>query len=283
MSKLSHFTQSRLIHIKGKLYSFDDLWIMAIVNLSEDSFFQNHASLDQKSLLNHTENLILSGVNIIDVGAASTKPNAQSIISEVEIKKLSNFISSIKKEFPEILISIDSLSDETISFAIDEGADIVNDISGGKLSDSTFKKIVQHNLAYILTYNRGGKINTVKDRNEENILSDALIFLSEKLNFLATLDLVDIIIDPGFGFNKSLDDNFQLLKQAGNLSILEKPILYGLSRKSMIYKTLNISPEEGLLGTVALHTFAAMNGANIFRVHDVYESLQLKKLISKLI
>lgn len=274
--------QSDLIHIKGKLYRFDDLWIMAIMNLSEDSFFEHYTRKTDKSLLNHAEQLILNGANIIDIGAVSTRPEAPNISSSDEIKKIGSTISLLKKTFPSVLISADTFSEKTINFVIDEGADIINDISGGAITESCISHISQHKLGYILTYNRGGKKNNVLTRQLDSIISDALLFFSEKLQIFTKNNLIDIILDPGFGFNKSLEDNFKLLKESENLKILERPILYGLSRKSMIYKTLNISVEEALNGTTILNTFAACKGANILRVHDVAEARQLKTLLSSL-
>lgn len=274
--------QTDLIHIKGKLYHFDELWIMAIVNLSEDSFFQHFSGKSDLSLLNHVENLISNGAKIIDIGSVSTRPNAPKISSNEEIKKLGTSISLIKRTFPSLLISVDSVSEDTISHAINEGADIINDISGGAISDACISMISKNKLGYILTYNRGGKENNLKQESTENIPSDALLFFSEKLEYLARFNLVDVLLDPGFGFNKSIEDNFNLLRQSEFLKILEKPLLYGLSRKSMIYKTLGISPEQALNGTSILNTYAVINGAKIIRVHDVLEAQQLKKLIAKL-
>ncbi len=274
--------QSRLIHIKGKLYTFNDLWIMAIINLSHESFFEHHKKLSDPSLIGHVENLISDGADIIDIGALSTRPNAELLSEKEEIKRFSTIISSLKKAFPSTLLSIDSCNNETISFAIDEGADIINDISGGMLSNDTFKKIARNNLAYILTYNRGGKYNRKIEKSHENIVGDSLLFFSEKLAQLANLNVVDILIDPGFGFNKSLQDNFKLLKHASNLNILQRPTLFGLSRKSMIYNSLETTPENALNGTSVLNTFASLNGANILRVHDVTEATELKKLLSLL-
>lgn len=274
--------QTDLIHIKGKLYHFDELWIMAILNLSEDSFFQHFSGKSDNSLLTHVENLISNGAKIIDIGSVSTRPNAPKVPSKEEINKLGSSISTIKKKFPSVLISIDSIAEETHSFAINEGADIINDISGGEISESIISSIVKNKLAYILTYNRGRKENLVKNESTENILSDSLLFFSEKLEFFAQHDLYDIVLDPGFGFNKSLEDNFNLLRHSEFLKILERPMLFGLSRKSMIYKTLEIKVEEALNGTNILHTYAHLKGANILRVHDIVQAKQLKMLLSKL-
>ncbi|HBW86318.1 MAG TPA: dihydropteroate synthase [Crocinitomicaceae bacterium] len=274
--------QTDLIHIKGKLYHFDELWIMAILNLSEDSFFEHFSGKSDNSLLTHVENLISNGAKIIDIGSVSTRPNAPKVSSKEEIKKLGSSISTIKKKFPSVLISIDSIAEETHSFAINEGADIINDISGGEISESIISSIVKNKLAYILTYNRGRKENLVKNESTENILSDSLLFFSEKLEFFAQHDLYDIVLDPGFGFNKSLEDNFNLLRYSEFLKILERPMLFGLSRKSMIYKTLEIKVEEALNGTNIFHTYAHLKGANILRVHDIVQAKQLKMLLSKL-
>lgn len=275
--------QTDLIHIKGKLYNFDELWIMAIVNLSEDSFFQHFSEKSDSALLNHVENLISNGANVIDIGAVSTRPNAPAILSSEEIKKLGNSIATIKKTFPSLIISVDTFSEDTISHAINDGADIINDISGGTISESCIALIAKYKLGYILTYNRGGKVNNSLNESKENILSDALLFFSEKLDYFARNNLVDVILDPGFGFNKSIEDNFQLLRQSQFLKILDKPLLYGLSRKSMIYKTLDISPNQALIGTSILNTYSVLIEAKIIRVHDVYEAQQLKKLSAKLV
>jgi len=275
--------QTDLIHIKGKLYNFDELWIMAILNLSEDSFFQHFSGKSDISLLNHAENLIYNGAKIIDLGAVSTRPNAIKFSTKDEIKKIGESISMIKKTFPSVLVSVDTFSEETIHFAIEEGADIINDISGGEISELCIANIARNKLAYILTYNRGGRENKVKEASVNNILIDSLLFFSEKLDFFAKQNLVDVILDPGFGFNKSMEDNFKLLRQSEYLNILNKPLLFGLSRKSMIYKTLETSPDEALNGTSILNTFSVMFGANIIRVHDVVEAQQLKKLVAKLL
>ena len=274
--------QSNLIHIKGKLYSLDELWIMAILNLSQNSFYEHFDSKSTKQLLKHVEGLMNNGIAILDIGAVSTRPNSESIPDQDEKKMFSNIISTIKKTFPELLLSVDTSSELTIEHVMNEGADIINDVSGMQLGDEILNKIGSNKLAYILTYNKGGKFNTIKTENSDDILSDALLFISNKLNKLSAHHINDVIVDPGFGFNKSLADNYNLLKQSSIFTILNKPILYGLSRKSMIYNLLETTAEGALNGTTVLNTFAVLNGAQILRVHDTKEAIELKKIASML-
>ncbi len=260
------------LNIRGQLYNLDKPKIMGILNITPDSFYDGGKYSNVSEQLRRVEQMLNEGVNFIDIGAQSSRPGATELGTEAELKLLEPSINSIRKRFPEVIISIDTWYSEVAKTAHNLGADIINDISGGQFDNNMFETINEIQLPYILMHT-GGKPSNMQDKPQyDNILKEVIFFMSKQIDKLNHIGVNDIIIDPGFGFGKTLEHNYELLKNLNYFSILEPPLLVGISRKSMIYKTLNKSPQEALNGTTALHFKALEGGADILRVHDVKEA-----------
>lgn len=275
--KSTVFQKSRFLNIKGRLHDFGQPKIMGILNITPDSFYQTSRIASETALLQRAEEMIAAGADILDLGASSTRPAADIQTAEAELQRLGQSISLLKKHFPQTLISLDTYYGAVAQTGIDQGADLINDISAGQFDPTLWPVVAAAKVPYILNYNRASQNNAATSfLTQKGIVSDALSFLSEKRAALQELGCTDILIDPGFGFGKSLAENHELLQKLEHLHLLGAPILVGVSRKSMITKVLDCSPEEALNGTSILHTLAYTKGARIFRVHDV---AQVKELI----
>jgi dihydropteroate synthase len=280
MTKIHQFNQNRFINLKGNLYDLNSPKIMGIINCTSDSFYSESRKTQTDEILKTIESMLENGVDIIDIGGASTRPNAEIPSVDEEIKRIYEPIKSIRKEFKDIVISLDTMRNEVAQVGIDEGISIINDISGGLYDEKLIELVAKKKIPYILTFNSGNEINTTPLSSNRNILMDSVKFFSERIQKLKNLGINDIIIDPGFGFDKTLDENFSLLNNFELLQILEKPILVGISRKSMIYKKLGIATEDSLNGTTILNTVTFLKNASIFRVHDVKEMNEIRKLLN---
>ena len=277
------FPQKYTFQIKGRVYSFDKPKIMGILNLTPDSFFEgSRVSLEEKMILGSAEKMILEGADFLDIGGYSTRPGAVDISIDEEIQRVAPAISLIKREFPEILISVDTFRSEVAKTAVESGSDLINDISAGTLDSQMLATVAQLNVPYIAMHMRGTPQTMQVETAYQDLIPEILSYFSEKLKQFKKLGIKDVIIDPGFGFAKTREQNFQLLRDLKNFNVFGLPILAGVSRKSMIYKTLQISPSEALNGTTALNMFALLQGANILRVHDVKEAKETVKLFEQL-
>lgn len=277
------FPQKYTFQIKGRVYSFDKPKIMGILNLTPDSFFEgSRVSLEEKMILGSAEKMILEGADFLDIGGYSTRPGAVDISIDEEIQRVAPAISLIKREFPEILISVDTFRSEVAKTAVESGSDLINDISAGNLDSQMLATVAQLNVPYIAMHMRGTPQTMQGETAYQDLIPEILSYFSEKLKQFRKLGIKDVIIDPGFGFAKTREQNFQLLRDLKNFNVLGLPILAGVSRKSMIYKTLQISPSEALNGTTALNMFALLQGANILRVHDVKEAKETVTLFEQL-
>ena len=277
------FPQKYTFQIKGRVYSLDKPKIMGILNLTPDSFFDgSRVSLEEKMILSTAEKMISEGADFLDLGGYSTRPGAMDISMEEEIRRVAPAISLIKREFPEILISVDTFRSEVAKTAVESGADLINDISAGNLDSKMLATVAQLNVPYIAMHMRGTPQTMQGETVYKDLVPEILFYFSEKLDTFRKLGIKDVIIDPGFGFAKTREQNFQLLRDLKSLRSLGLPILAGVSRKSMIYKTLQISPSEALNGTTALNMFALSQGANILRVHDVKEAKETVTLFEQL-
>lgn len=258
---------------------------MGILNVTPDSFYkESRVTLDYNSIQKKAVQLISEGADIIDIGAYSSRPGATDVPIEEEIRRLSLGISAIRDLNSEILISVDTFRSDVAKYTIERlGANIINDISGGLLDPYMYETIAGINVPYIINHMRGTPQNMQDLTDYNNITSDIISDLKNKIEKLSYMGVNDIIIDPGFGFSKTLEQNYQLLNQLEIFSILERPILVGISRKSMIYKTLNSSADDAQNGTTVLNSIAILNGASILRVHDVKMATETIKLISKTI
>jgi len=272
-----------MIKCVDKLIDFHQPLVMGIINVTPDSFHEGSRVQDDALLLSRVQSFISQGVGIVDVGAVSTRPGAEEVSEAIEIERIENAVRLIAKHFPSLIISVDTFRSTVARKAIQQGAHIVNDVSGGSLDIHMFETIAELNVPYVLMHSRGNSQNMQDLTNYTNVTLDVIKELSEKVHVLRGLGVNDIIIDPGFGFAKTLEQNFKLLNELALFSSLGCPILVGLSRKSMIYKSLNASPKDSLNGTTALNMVALLNGANILRVHDVKEAREVVELYLKMV
>jgi len=277
------FPQKYTFQIKGRVYSLDKPKLMGILNLTPDSFFEgSRVSQEEKKILSTAEKMISEGADFLDLGGYSTRPGALDISIEEEIQRVAPAISLIKREFPEILISVDTFRSEVAKVAVESGADLINDISAGNLDSKMLETVAQLGVPYIAMHMRGTPQTMQEETAYQDLVPEILYYFAQKLEQFKKLGIKDVIIDPGFGFAKTREQNFQLLRDLKSFQRLGLPILAGVSRKSMIYKTLQISASEALNGTTALNMFALLQGANILRVHDVKEAKETVTLFEQL-
>jgi dihydropteroate synthase len=277
------FPQKITLQIKGRLILWDEPQIMGVMNLTPDSFYEgSRLKLNKDEVLGRAQQMITDGADILDIGGYSSRPGAANISIEEEIQRIKDPIHWISEEFPEIILSVDTFRSEVARRGIEAGAHMVNDISGGSLDPNMYETISELSVPYILMHMQGTPQNMQGKTDYENILREILNYFSEKLHIIREFGIKDVIIDPGFGFAKTLEQNYFLLKNLELFDMINLPILVGLSRKSMIYKLLDVEPSEALNGTTALNMVALMKGANILRVHDVKEANETRKLFKQL-
>lgn len=270
------------LNCKGTLIDLSTPVVMGILNITPDSFYDGGKNRSPQDYLKHTEKMLTEGATFIDVGAYSSRPGAADIPVEEELKRLLPVVEMLLKEFPEALLSIDTFRSEVARKSIEAGAAMINDISGGNLDKEMMKTVADLQVPYILMHMRGNP-QTMKGLNQyEDLVQDLLLYFSGKISEARDLGINDLIIDPGFGFSKNINQNFELLSHLDLLQTLDLPILSGISRKSFIYKTLQSTPEESLNGTTVLNTVSLLNGAHILRVHDVREAVECVKLTARL-
>jgi dihydropteroate synthase len=258
----------------GKQLSFKKAQVMAIINITPDSFYDGGKFSSVSDIVKDAEMKISEGATIIDIGAASSRPNAIAISVKDEMIRLREPLIKLRKEFPKMLISIDTYLSEVAEFAIDLGADIINDISGGEIDKKMLPLVAKHQIAYVLMHMQGRPQNMQQRPYYENIVKELSDFYRSKIEQCKSLDFEKLILDVGFGFGKTVENNYQLLKHLHDFTIFDFPLLAGLSRKSMINKVIQTSPVTALNGTTVLNTIALQNGANILRVHDVKPAKQ---------
>ena len=266
------------LNIKGSLLDISSPIVMGIINLTADSFYDGGKIKTDKDLLIKTSRMLAEGATILDVGAYSTRPGALDIPLQVETQNAVTGIQSILKEFPDAIISVDTFRSEVGKQSIRNGASIINDVSGGNLDNEMFDTVGSLNVPYIMMHMRGNPQTMSQLTQYDNLITEIIDYFNNKIKSLNSKGISDVIIDPGFGFAKTLEQNFQLLNSLDLLSILESPILCGVSRKSMIWKSLEITANEALNGTTALNNTCLMKGASILRVHDVKEAMETIKL-----
>lgn len=273
------------LNIGGQLQSLSRPLVMGILNITQESFYAASRSFVPEAVKLRVKEMIDEGADIIDVGACSTKPGATPISEEEERARLDNALSVIRKENAEIAISADTFRPEIAEWSIKEyGVQIINDVTGGDRENKMFETVANLQVPYILTHSDYGttRVNNNPVTSNRNLWKEMTYYLAERCNRLRQMGVNDVIIDPGFGFGKTLDDNYHLMAHLEDLHILECPILVGISRKSMIYNHLNCTPDEALNGTTALHTIALMKGAHILRVHDVKAAVEAIHIVKKI-
>ncbi len=266
----------------GKLLDLTKPALMAIVNVTPDSFYDGHTSKDEKTVLTLCEQHLKHGASILDIGGQSTKPGAEQIGSENEMKRVIPAIKYLSKAFPNAIISVDTYHAKVAQEAANNGATIINDVSGGSLDNKMLGLVSQLNIPFIASHIQGNPMDMQKKPTYHNVTTQVYKRFSTIKSTLLKRGFNDLIFDPGFGFGKTTDQNFELLHNLNHFKSLSTPILVGLSRKSMIWKTLRSSPQEALNGTTSLHTIALLKGANILRVHDVKEAAEVVALVDQL-
>jgi dihydropteroate synthase len=271
MNHQSSIINHHSINCQGKLIDLSSPKIMGILNLTPDSFSDGGKFNDEKSALLHAEKLLKDGADFIDIGAQSTRPNAEFLSANEEIKRIGNVISLIKKEFPEALISVDTFYADVVKFGYNEGMDVVNDISGGQFDENLLKMVAETKLPYILMHCNPSYEKMHEKIHYDDITMSVNYYFSEKVNQLQKLGIYDIILDPGFGFGKTVEDQYQMIEEVEHLGFGRFPLLIGISRKSFIYKPLGKLSTEINEETQKLHRKVLEKGAKILRVHDVKE------------
>ena len=270
------------INFKGNLISLNRPVVMSILNTTPDSFFDGGKYNSIEKALKKVEKDLNQGATIIDIGGYSTKPGGNNVTIDEEIRRTIPYIEKIVDTFPEINISIDTFRGKVAALAIDAGAGMINDVSAWNIDREMFETIKKYNVPYILMHMKGEPKNMQDNPRYENVTKEVIQFLSEKLNMLNSHGISDVIIDPGFGFGKTNADNYKLLKNIELLKVFKAPILVGISRKSMIYKTLKNNKLNSINGTTALNMFALSKGAKILRVHDVKQAMECIYLNEKI-
>lgn len=270
------------LNFKGTLFDLSSPKVMGIINITPDSFYDGGGYLNDKDILDKVGKMLESGADIIDLGGYSTRPGAKNISIEQEEKRTIPIVKLILKTFKSTIISIDTFRSEVAKKALDNGALIVNDVSGGDLDSNMYKTVGKFNVPYIMMHMKGSPKYMQNNPKYKNVTVEVIKNLSQKIRKAESFNIKDIVIDPGFGFGKTTSHNFKLLNDLSLFKNLNRPVMVGISRKSMIYKTLNFKPENALNGTTSLNTIALLNGANILRVHDVKEAKEVIKLYNYL-
>jgi dihydropteroate synthase len=270
------------INCKGQLIDLTTPKVMGIVNLTPNSFYDGGKLTDEKSVLLQVEKMLTDGATFIDVGGYSSKPNAEFVSEEEELQRVIPIIKILVKEFPKAQLSIDTFRSQVAQQSVEQGVAMVNDIAAGSLDHNMMRIVSQLRVPYIMMHMKGTPKTMQSLAQYNDLVKEVLFYFSEKIALARSFGISDLIVDPGFGFAKTIDQNFELLHKLELFKMLELPLLIGVSRKSMIYKTLETEAEFALNGTTSLNTIALMKGAKILRVHDVKEAVECVQLYQKL-
>lgn len=270
------------LNIGGRLLVLDTPQIMGILNITPDSFYSDSRKQTDNEIAHRVEQLLEEGADIIDVGGYSTRPNAEVVPPSEEMSRLRKALTIVRKIAPQALVSVDTFRADIATMCVEEyGANIINDISAGELDSNMLPTVAKLKVPYILTHMQGTPENMQKRPLYKNLIQEILSYLANKIDTLHEMGAKDIIVDPGFGFGKTLEHNYQMMARLREFKLLECPLLVGISRKSMIYNLLGTSPEDSLNGTSVLHTLALVSGAHILRVHDVKACKECIKLYNE--
>jgi dihydropteroate synthase len=276
------FSMNKTWNVRGRVIDVSSPLVMGVINVTPDSFYPASRHDSAQDALKVAGQMVADGADIIDVGGYSSRPGAEDIPADEEVRRTLPVVKALVREFPRTLISIDTFRSQVGAAALDAGATMINDISAGNLDAKLPSLAVSHNVPYVAMHMRGTPATMNNLTQYDDVVGEVLGYLEKRIAWLTAQGLKDLVIDPGFGFAKTVDQNFKLLRQLGALKMLGRPILTGLSRKSMIWRTLEVSPEESLDGTTALNMAALLNGASILRVHDVKPAKQCIKLWTRL-
>ncbi|HJN54208.1 MAG TPA: dihydropteroate synthase [Flavobacteriaceae bacterium] len=270
------------INCAGKLVDLSTPKIMGILNVTPDSFYDGGVHSSDKKILNHVEKMLKDGAFFIDIGGYSSRPNGKNIDENEELNRVVPALELVNNNFPETIISIDTFRSKVAETCLNSGASIINDISAGEMDKKMMKIVGKHNVPYIMMHMKGNPQNMINKTSYDDMIKEIVKYFSKKINQAVSFKINDLIIDPGFGFAKDLKQNYDLLGNMDLLKILNKPIMVGISRKSMIYQSLKTNAKESLNGTTVLNTISLIKGASILRVHDVKEANECVKLICAL-
>lgn len=282
MPKDTIFASRSSLNIAGNLWSIEQPKIMGILNVTPDSFFDGNQWTQTEKALKNVFKMVQEGMDCLDIGAQSTRPNAVMVGPEEEWKRMKFILKEITREFPKLIISVDTFHAEVAEKAIKHGAHMINDISGGLYDERMVDVVAEARVPYIMMHIEGSPKQMHEHFISGNIVDHVIGHLSERISAFRDKGVNDLIVDPGFGFSKTTGQNFELFNHLKDLEILNEPILVGISRKSMIYKTLGVTADEALIGTTALNMAALERGANFLRVHDVKEAVQVRELYLKM-
>ena len=278
-NKGTFFSKKSTIRIRGKIIELSDPRIMGVLNVTPDSFYDGGRYTSEQLIIERVRQMITEGADFIDIGAFSSRPGADFVSENDEVKRLKPALDAIRKHFPDSILSIDTFRSGIVKFAVENfNVDMVNDIFAGNADDNMYQTVADLGVPYIIMHMKGTPQNMQKNPSYKNVTKEIFMFFSEKLSRIRNAGVNDIIIDPGFGFGKTIEHNYTILKQLNAFKIFELPVMVGLSRKSFIYKVLKTVPEESLNGTTVLNTIALVNGASILRVHDVKEAKEAIKI-----
>jgi dihydropteroate synthase len=270
--------RSYTLSVKGRLLWLGKPLVMGILNVTDDSFFDGGKYTSLQDAIQRAGQMIEEGADVVDIGAMSSKPGAQIIDPNLELRKVVDVVTAILDRYPNAILSVDTLHAKVAEAAIIAGAAMINDISGGMYDKDMLDTIARFRVPFIMMHMRGLPANMQDDPAYEDLLTEVLDFFIERIHTCAEKGISDVVVDPGFGFGKTTEHNYELLGRLSEFKHLDKPILVGLSRKSMVWKLLNINPQNALNGTTALHMAALLSGANMLRVHDVKEAVEVVKL-----
>ena len=270
------------INCNGKLIDLSTPKVMGILNVTPNSFYDGGKHKEINSIIHQVNKMLSEGADFIDIGAYSSKPSAEFVSEEEEIKRLVPIVKSLVETFPNIVLSVDTFRAQVAKASVENGVAMVNDIAAGLLDDKMLETVAELKVPYIMMHMRGNPQTMQSLTDYKDIVKEMIFYFSERIQKARSFGISDIVIDPGFGFAKTLEQNYEVLHKMELFEILELPILVGVSRKSMIYKVLESSPQEALNGTSVLNTIALQKGAKILRVHDVKEAVECIKLVSKL-
>ncbi|MDE6017496.1 MAG: dihydropteroate synthase [Muribaculaceae bacterium] len=271
--------QDLSINIRGRLRYFNRPWIMGILNVTDNSFFAGCRASDEHAVADRICAIRDEGADCIDIGACSTRPGSSPVDEETEWKRLESALRIVRKEWPDAVVSVDTFRADVARCCVEAGADIVNDISGGSLDGRMIDTIADLRVPYIMTHMRGTPASMPELAKYDDVVADVISELAYSIRGLRERGVCDIIVDPGFGFAKNVEQNYKLLASLDEIRRIGLPVLVGISRKSMIWRPLRITPQDALPGTIALDTFALLHGANILRVHDVAAAVQARDVI----
>jgi dihydropteroate synthase len=278
----TNFSCKGMLKIGEKLIDLSTPKVMGIVNCTPDSFYASSQKQHLNAVLQEVEKHLATGASFIDIGGYSSRPDAKEVSEQEELERVIPIIAEVAKTFPSAILSVDTFRGNVAKQAIEHGAGIINDISGFALDETMFRTLEQYQVPYILMHMRGTPQTMQQQTSYSNLFNEVCYYFSEKIKLLKQIGTYDIILDPGFGFAKTIEQNYDLLNRLDDLkTVFNQPILAGLSRKSMIYKKLNYTPEEALNGSTVLNTIAIQKGASILRVHDVKEAVEIIKLITE--